>query len=530
MPSIKVGYMDKKINSTKTTFTGTTLSCKLKEKTDMYKPCFIVQGLTKANFYNYCEFEGRYYWVDSISYDTADIQSVYCTLDALATFKTDIKAATGFCNFGPEAKAPAKKNIIDARFNPDILPYVTNDNITAFDNLFSSSGCVVMKIISFPADGDYSMKDAGVCTVVGTQSQFTALLRLYCKAIGEGIADIPDTLGKIIAKAAGCGNALDSIKSAIWLPFDVSKFQGTAFNGNVGGWPLTGTWYNVNPALGIPIISDTTYSIPLTTNHQNYPWLLNPAYTTITVSTPFGTSVLSDTSFMYGIGTDLKIRIRFGFNAEGDCFLDFRDADAGTKLAFHKWNIAVDFMQFIYKAQSDTLGIAQGAANIVKTGLSVYFGGAAAMAGAGSAISDLGESAGSYNISKVGSRLTMASDTSSMPTTQNNGVVGAIASVNANVISNAMTGMGNSLIGLFTNSNQMKNIIIINVKMYMPRVIYDNKYADYCNEYGWPVLTYTAMDTNGPYQMCGASVKAKAPPSVLSTINSIVNSLIYIED
>ena len=89
MPNIKVGYMDKKINSTKTTFTGTTLSCKLKEKTDMYKPCFIVQGLTKANFYNYAEFEGRYYWVDSISYDTADIQSVYCTLDALATFKNN---------------------------------------------------------------------------------------------------------------------------------------------------------------------------------------------------------------------------------------------------------------------------------------------------------------------------------------------------------------------------------------------------------------------------------------------------------
>lgn len=534
MPNILVGYMDKKINSTKTTFTGTTLSCKLKENCSMYSPSFIVQGLTKAHFYNYCKFEDKYYWISNITYETTDIQIISCTMDALATFKTEIKAANGYCNFGPESKGPVKKTVIDSRFNPDLLPYVTNDYVSAFNDQFDSSGCVVMKIVSFPADGDYSMKDAGVCTIVGTQSQFTSLLRLYCKAIGEGVADIPDTLGKIIAKAAGCGNALDSIKSAIWLPFPVSAFSsGNAFNGNIGGWPLTGTWYTCKSSVGVPNIVTTTYNISLQQNHILYPWLLNPAYTVITISTPFGTSVISDTSFMYGIGSaDLKIRIRFAYNAEGDCFLDFRDADAGTKLVFHKWNIAVDLKQFIYKAQSNTVAVAQGAGQIVKTGLSVYFGGAAAASGAASTMAEGSEAFGFYGGKLTGDAVTKMSDTSSMEGFKNigNGISGAAASVNANVISPAMCGMGNSLIGLYTNSAETKDIIAVNVKMYMPRLIYDGKYDEYCDEYGWPVMTYTSMDVNGPYQMSGCSVKAKAPPAVLSHINSVVNSLIYIED
>ena len=100
MPNVKIGTISKRLNSTYSTVNGTSLSCKLKDICGMQSPVFEVQGLTKGTFYNYASFEGRYYWVDEIEYETNNIQYVHCSIDPLATFKDAIKNTYGLVVYG----------------------------------------------------------------------------------------------------------------------------------------------------------------------------------------------------------------------------------------------------------------------------------------------------------------------------------------------------------------------------------------------------------------------------------------------
>ena len=82
MPTLQIGSISKKINSTKQTFTSSySYDCKLKDDCSMQSPVFLVQNLTKGNLYNFAKFEGRYYYVDDIIYRTDDIQEVHEQMD-----------------------------------------------------------------------------------------------------------------------------------------------------------------------------------------------------------------------------------------------------------------------------------------------------------------------------------------------------------------------------------------------------------------------------------------------------------------
>ena len=60
MPTITIGNTSKKINSTSQSFSGTQLSCRLKNPTSLHDPVFEVQGLTDGAMYNYDSYGSRY--------------------------------------------------------------------------------------------------------------------------------------------------------------------------------------------------------------------------------------------------------------------------------------------------------------------------------------------------------------------------------------------------------------------------------------------------------------------------------------
>lgn len=530
MPSVKIGTMDKKINSTKTSFSGTSLSCKLKHPCGMQSPVFIVQGLSKGTLYNYASFEGRYYWVDEVVYLTNDIQEVHCTLDPLATYKADIKATTGFINFGPKSLAHASLKLVDSRLQPDLMYGYQKKYSNAFDTYFENdpaNWAVIIKVVDFPVGGGTG---GGVQTLVGTLSDFNELLQAYCTDLD---ADITSLTGfeKLVGKFAGLSNALESLKYAVLIPFKASYFQNGGYGGNIGGYTISGNWQWCKHWGGSPIVSpaqDIEVSVPQYV--QDNPWLLNPEFTKVSISTPGGQTDISDSIFCFGSTNKITLSVRFGFNIEGLCFLDVRDKQTDTRLAYHSWNVAVDLKDYVYKADSSFTAGARAGLKIGALGVAGIGAAGGAITSIGTAVGSRAAEAGAERMFESGRSLEHFGKTlSSIDTkTISNGISGASAAFNVASGAREFNG-GGGLPSLYINSDDPKDIFVLTADYFIPRIITSNTYNDFCDEYGWPVMKYGDLSANGPYQMAGATCKADAPANALSTINSTLNSLIIIE-
>lgn len=85
----------KRKNSTKqpTDASGTEITVNLKEPTSLENPVFIVTGLMNAN---YCQFNGSYYYIDDVVVVTSSIVEWHCSMDALATNKSAIVGSSQY--------------------------------------------------------------------------------------------------------------------------------------------------------------------------------------------------------------------------------------------------------------------------------------------------------------------------------------------------------------------------------------------------------------------------------------------------
>lgn len=535
MASVKIGFIEKKINSTKNTFTGTSLSCKLKEPCSMQSPVFIVQGLTKEQLYNFAEWESRYYWVDDVVYTSRDIQEVHCHLDPLATYKDDIKATTGFINFGP--KDLWDKRLIDSRLNADRVfmsdAPIYIDNSTSLFSSLSGSGCVVMRIMNY----DTASSTTGVATVVGSLNTYLTLLRIYVNDLDTDCGTLQTNFEKLVGKWAGLGNALDSILSAYWLPISMSTIStGTAYDGDIGGYNINSGWERAKNWVGQPFIGGPyQQDISISTLWQTYPWLLTPKYTKVTVTTPGGQVDISDVIFNFYNTTRISLTFTFFYNIDGDAMLVCRDTDSDKTFFVHSWNMAVNLKSFAKTVMSGTLvGIQKG----IELGTTIV--GAIASGGASLAITGNSIAEGSMNTmseKQLNAGLAMqkgglrTAQTASEFNAMNSGISGAVASMDVAQGSREFGGV-NNILALFINgqSDAWKKPVKINVIRYIPEIMGDlGHYTSFCDKYGWPVLNYGDLSLDGPYQMAGATCSADAPPSALSTINSTINSLIIIE-
>lgn len=87
----------KKPNSTKQPTSGTTVTCTLKESTSIENPTFILAGaLSSYAGVTAVRWDSRYYFVTDITSQHAGVTEISCTIDRLATFKSDIGATNAF--------------------------------------------------------------------------------------------------------------------------------------------------------------------------------------------------------------------------------------------------------------------------------------------------------------------------------------------------------------------------------------------------------------------------------------------------
>ena len=525
------GFTDKRINSTKQTFTASkTLDIKLKDPCSMRAPVFRVKGLNKSVLYNYVQWENKYYWIDDIVYKTFDIQEVYCHLDALATFRSHIlDERNNFFVKYTSKKSWWSKECDDPRLNPQVESRTLSRVITASDFIphVDVNGTIIMRYMDCRDGG-------GVRTIAMSYADFgSCLTDLYTIFSGQTIDTI---LGSI-----GGSSWRDNILSCILVPFATSYYSSIAYATEtgfcLGGTPVASgkTVYYISPAEILK--TDYTPGINLDnlwTDLEGQPYLKNSRWIYVMMDTPLG-SIEIPVDYIRDVP---KVYMRTIVDyASGDVLVKLSEGSygSGTVLGMLSGKFQMDMMGFIGTGETAVSRLAGSFSAGASIGLgiaSIAVGGA--MAAGGATISKAAMSAGTSGMSEVGTK----GGNYALQTTQQvmGSGINAISSLQGSASGGGTVGATGGLLGLLTLENPGDAQLV--VKVLVPNTLFTNtSYSLFCSQSGYPANTFINLSLlEGYYVECsGASFISlqnfSTTPSDadISTINSFLNSGLYLE-
>lgn len=84
----------KEVNSTKRPSGGTTVEVYLKDDTSILNPSFMIDTVDLD--VNFCKWNNRYYFINNIILNNRHIYELQCSIDVMATWKTDILSSTQY--------------------------------------------------------------------------------------------------------------------------------------------------------------------------------------------------------------------------------------------------------------------------------------------------------------------------------------------------------------------------------------------------------------------------------------------------
>lgn len=279
---VKIGTVNKRLNSTYQPSTELihTIDVVLKESCSDYTPTFILKNPSNTFPYNYLKWGDWYYYITNVIRDKNQMVTITCTLDELATFKSNILASTQYVMYDTTANT----EIPDRRLSTITTTTVQSSSVV-IDFLNRASPTVILSSVG---------KDS-VNTFVLTRSQINDMLTAVTGEVETYIdpadpADITDILTAfkyvydVICKWGtqhiSQSSASDCIKSAIILPVASGRLSesisGDLYLGNFD----TG----VNAAIAKDFVqSEYTISIPW----QYTDWRRQSPYTHLYLSLPF---------------------------------------------------------------------------------------------------------------------------------------------------------------------------------------------------------------------------------------------------
>lgn len=516
MPTVSIGTMDKRINSTKQTFSSAfSADCKLKEPCSMEGPVFIVQGLSKGTFYNYAQFEGRYFWVDDIVYLTNNIQEVHCHLDVLATYKDDIKSTFAYVQYAD--KSHWNKKVDDLRVQPEEED--VNLSISEEKNVFTGSetGCVVMSY--------YDMgSQHGITHAAITVSSFMTMLADLDAAL-SGL-----TMEKIAAKIGGIGSWADMIIDCRWVPFTVEDIGGSssAITVTLGTISCNATGAYISPIVRQNHHANWQLDWSFANDH---PYLKHSRWTSYQLATPFGYCEIPIDCIVNQASLYLQTSV---IKTTGDMTITLWETGYGDGqlLAAFSGNISYNLMQEINHG-----GNIMGAfGNALGFGAKLGLGAATLGMTMGAGQLAVSQAQQTYNLAKttgdtglrIGASQSLASAQSSLNrSTFSSGVELAQCTPSTTSVGAPSGTVGGSLssiwlTGVFAKARLTRKVFIPHDKA---------GYGNFCDMYGYPCNQYMSLSTINGYCKCsGALVEANgASAASLASLNSMLNAGIYIE-
>lgn len=325
----------KRVNSTKQPTGGTTVDVLLKNETDVLQPVFILNNLDFS--INYCQAFGHYYFVQVTNLD-GHRSELHCSLDHLATFKTQISGYRGLIEF---TSSSSDVTITDPRNHPTLVKATKYTTISLAGFSFQDTvGCYIVGILSDTADGT-----SGVCSYY---AMFPGQLQTLAQHLYDG-----NLWTALQNQIYGVNNA---IVSCHWLPIPVTDISGTSEKIHIGSEELDTYGKKISSRILGASSSPTTIDYPISSDgagaSMNY--LSAPPFATLECYLPFiGYVPLSDDLF----ASDKSIHMY--------CFVDVLTGD----IVYQIWSAAGPIASFngscatkmpISSAAYDGIGVASG--------------------------------------------------------------------------------------------------------------------------------------------------------------------------
>ena len=268
MPTIYFGSISKKRNSTLQPTLTSSYDCIIKQPASIDNPTFVIQDATFNMMFNYAKWDNTYYFIEDIVSVRNDIWEVSCVIDVLATYKTDILASTQYVCYSSQSG--------DSWLEDMRIPLKASETVSAnsaLTGILSTIGCYILSVVGVDSVSTYKFhSDAPIAAMLadlqtwrdnleqstqaiassyqgsasGTGSDAGSASSNDNEGIGKAISNTIANLGNALASTLISGaksindslktisdamvqtgfvgnayeNAIQCIRSCIWVPFD----------------------------------------------------------------------------------------------------------------------------------------------------------------------------------------------------------------------------------------------------------------------------------------------------------------------
>lgn len=361
----------KRKNSTKApTGSGDSYNVSLKSGTSLLSPTLLLNIASRPS-YNYLSFEGRYYFVTDIVSVRNDLWEISCTVDALASWKTEIGNTTAYIMFA----TGGRNDIIDPRINmeSDVIIHNQDASIPGLTISSMGVGTVVLSVTGVGSFGDYIVSYADVAHMIeGVDTWWNS----------QGYTTMEDTLRQFFYG----GSAAENIKNCIGLPYSITYGD---YSGNIG--PAQQLYLGQYPATnnGNPIMvnrinwSIVKKSVSVTIPWEYNDWRRHSPYTQVSLYIPFIGLLNVNADEIVGASA---FDIDFSFNiSSGDISVEVSIDNPYKIIATCSANVAqgMTFGSAAVNGGQIASAIATGVAAFAAAGVTVASGGSLALGAAG---------------------------------------------------------------------------------------------------------------------------------------------------
>lgn len=327
MATLTYYTFSKRHKSTLQPISGTDIEIILKDGCSITSPVFLLELGARPTF-NYCQFEGRYYFVTEVRSVRNNLWEIECTEDYLATWKTVIGTTQAFILYA----SGGRTDIIDTRLSLSSPVYISNSaqSLSGITITDGNQGTIILSITGIGSFGNYVMQNSTQIFELMRDSEF-----FY-----RGLLDnSPDYFLEAEVQKLTNGHCADNLKGAIALPILANSMtSGSLENLYLGSYLCTDS--NDHPIKGYRITDPlATGSATITIPWRHNDWRRHKPYTLLYLYLPLIGVIDLPTDELIG---ESSVVVLYSINiTSGDIAVEVRASSSNKIIATASGNCAM---------------------------------------------------------------------------------------------------------------------------------------------------------------------------------------------
>lgn len=303
-----------------------TVGVVLKNGLNFLNPIFLLDKNNLYNF-NYCKFQGRYYFVKNITSVRNDLSEVECVEDFLATWKTEILATPAHIIY----ETSGFSDVIDSRIPVESTPTWSDNSVALAGLTLSETGSFYISTTGINGCETYALSYGTLETI------FNNISTWYDGNYPvSSFTDIGEAIRNFLQGMLFGGSATENVRDCYWLPFVTpsSAYSGSKeivlghYASGVNGYKISNPivtqgfnisipwqksdWRNSNPYTQVYVYIPFIGTIPLTASSIKNASALRIEYGLNVLSGDFSIEIAEGTNILYTSSVNVKGEIPYG--------------------------------------------------------------------------------------------------------------------------------------------------------------------------------------------------------------------------